>query len=130
MANVVIDGKEYPIKCNIKVMQAIQDKYKTLFNFELKVAGYEPAKNDDGTLMMRDGSPVMKLTEPSLEAIYSILPLMLEAAGNEKVELSEDILEFDIADIGSAMHEAYKECYERKNQQPVKGQTEKVTRKK
>ena len=51
--------------------------------------------------------------------IYTVLPLMLKVGGST-VDLADDALDFNIWDVADAMHEEFKGCFDRKNQQSLK----------
>lgn len=47
-AKVVLLGKAYPIKCDMLVLEKIQDKYQDMSEFENKLTGFLLSGNQDG----------------------------------------------------------------------------------
>lgn len=117
---VKIGNKTYPIKCNIEVLMEIQDEYDSISLFEMDILGFKLAHNVDGSVKRDDdGKPVLRKTEPKLNAIYKILPIMLKAGAKsdaEIPEISKDKINFDYIAVATAMHNEFERCFERKNQ--------------
>lgn len=88
--------KKYPIKCDLTVLEEIQEKYGTINEFELKLAGW-----------MKNEKKLVK-TEPSMKAIRFALPLMI----NEGI------------DIANELHDEFSRCFEVKNQSSTQEQEE------
>ena len=45
---IELSGEEFPIKCDILVLEKIQDKYEDLSEFENKLNGFTPAVDENG----------------------------------------------------------------------------------
>jgi len=89
MTKILINGKEYPIKCTNYVLAIIQDKYENLNDFELELSGKEPALDSKGNQKKdKEGNLLYKNGEPSLNAINFMLPLCV----NEGIEIEADEL--------------------------------------
>ena len=43
-----LSDKEYPIKCDMLVLERIQDEFGSLSDFENKLNGFVPAKDESG----------------------------------------------------------------------------------
>lgn len=136
MESVAIDGKEYPIKCDINVLIQIQERFENLSSFEMLLAGIKTAKDENGNVETdKNGKILFKRTEVSLKAINEILPCMLieaqEESGGDRKGLQEAFeairqVKFDINSVAVKMHTEYSKCFERKNAQSAK--EEKATR--
>ena len=76
---VILDGKEYPIRCDINVLVEIQEQYGNLNEFEMRIAGLRITKNPDGSVITdKDNKVVFERTEPSIKAIRDALTYMLK----------------------------------------------------
>lgn len=136
MESVVIDGKEYPIKCDINVLIRIQERFESMSSFEMLIAGIKVSKDAEGNIETdKNGKILFKRTEVSLKAINEILPCMLTEAqeenGKGREELEEAFeairqMKFNVNSVAVKMHTEYSRCFERKNAQSVK--EEKATR--
>lgn len=64
-----INGEAMPLACTLIVMEAITKKYGTIEEFLLKI--YKPKMDDES-------KEIVTMAMPDIDAIYSILPLMVE----------------------------------------------------
>lgn len=119
MERIQIGEKTYPIKIDLNVLEVIQDQYGSVHAFELDLIGIKLEKNDAG-------KEVLIKAEPSIKAIKTVLPLMInegleiEAAGTGKsydpVEeqqiIQECCIPFD--ELSQMIHEELKRCFGKK----------------
>ena len=126
---VILDGKEYPIRCDINVLVEIQEQYGNLNEFEMRIAGLRITKNHDGSVITdKDNKVVFERTEPSIKAIRDSLPYMLKEAAEGKVTEIVEALEavkyakFDLYDTALKIHTEYAKCFERKNAQSARSE--------
>ena len=129
--NVVrIGGHELPIKCDFAILQTLQEKFGTLKQFEQKLIGIDPIKDENGDpiyVIDEKGNESIKFktTEPSLKAISVALPLMInegrmqaEAQGEEpdNFDYKQAIKEadFSIIEVAVDLHNEYRRCFDRK----------------
>mgnify|MGYP006865367452 CR=1 FL=1 len=136
METVMLGGKEYPIKCDIDVLIKIQEQFDGLNAFEMLIGGFKTVKRADGSTVLDDkGIPLLERAEPSVRAIRTVLPYMLqEAAVTLKditpVDLSETDeaiknMHFDMMKVARAMYHEFNKCFERKNVSSAGSQEEK-----
>ncbi len=136
METVTLDGKEYPIKCDIDVLIEIQEQFDSLNAFEMLIGGFRTVKRADGSTELDDkGMPMLEMTEPSVRAIRTALPYMLqEAAAALKdvnpVDLAETAeaiknMRFNMLKVARAMYHEFSKCFERKNVSSAGSQEEK-----
>lgn len=64
-----INGEAMPLACTFNVLEAITKKYGTIEEFLLKI--YKPKMDDES-------KKIVTMAMPDIDAIYSILPLMVE----------------------------------------------------
>ena len=124
---VEIGGERHPIKCNIEVMAALQDKFGSLNAFEKAIIGLRDVYDDDGKPKRdEEGKQLFIVGEPSIKAVMEALPLMLRAGYDDALEQGEaserpDLrkaikdADFDYIKAANAIHDEFKRCYERKN---------------
>lgn len=123
---IELGEEKYPIKCDLAVLEEIQEKYGTINAFELKLAGW--VKNEEKKLVK---------TEPSMKAIRFVLPLMInegidiENAKNGKkrkhitdAELRELCTGVNVFDVANELHDEFSRCFEVKNQSSTQEQGE------
>lgn len=79
----ISDTLELPIKCDLYVLDMIQQKYGTVTDFEMKLAG-----------LRQDGKEIVKC-EPSANAVAFALPLMVMEGMD--IEKEEKGITYDIA---------------------------------
>lgn len=118
-----INSMKYPIKMNNYVLEAIQEEYGTVNEFEKKLVGIEEIENKDGEI-------IKKRVEPSIKAINFVLPLMvregmrLDAYNKKKdpdyIDDYEIIGKLNISfwEIAGILHEEMNRCFQSKKNQP------------
>lgn len=109
---IELAGESYPIKCDLAVLEAAQEEYGTLNEFERKLAGIEEAGR----------------TEPSVKAIRFALPLMINEGidienaieGGKRKHITEKELKLLLSDINvfviaNELHDEFSRCFVSKN---------------
>lgn len=87
LSRILIGDKTYPFRIDLNVLQQIQEEYGSINQFELDLIGIRHKKDIDGTpAYNEDGKAVMELTEPSIKAIITVLPM----AVNEGIIIEAD----------------------------------------
>lgn len=130
---IEICGSSYPVKCDLAVLEAIQDEYKKLTDFEDKLSGLIPTGKRDP-----EGRKLYKQGEPSIKAVRFVLPLMINEGidienriegGNRKhvseADLKEAMIRFNIFDIAHQLHLEFMKCFESKNRKSTQGEENK-----
>lgn len=120
--------KQYPIICDLNVLEVLQDKYGSVNNFERKLLGLVIQRNEKGEIIYKDdGDPLMLLMEPSIDAIETALLAMVKEGervsgyldGKEDVDFTDEIVILNECTIpfekmARILHEEYKKCFETK----------------
>lgn len=119
MERIRIGEKTYPIKIDLNVLEAIQELYGSVHAFELDLVGIKREEDDDG-------NEAVRIVEPSIRAIRTALPLMInegleiEASVTgkpyEPIEAQQIIQECYIPfdEISRIIHEEFKRCFGKK----------------
>lgn len=124
---IKIAGKLYPVIVDLNVLSGVQDVYGSVSEFERELLGVKFKKDKNGAqVYTKEGDPDIELVEPSIKAITTILPLMinegLELEARRKGEVFEPLEELDIIskvdiyfiDLAKMIHDEYKKCFETK----------------
>lgn len=125
LKRIMIGGKTLPIKIDLNVLEHIQNNYGTINEFERKILGIEAARDAEGKVIYgEDKKPVMVSVEPSIKAIKTVLPSMInEGLAIEAEELGKSweavsdqwvyancTIAFDT--LAEIIHEEFKRCFE------------------
>lgn len=127
LRRILLDGKTFPVKIDLNVLERIQEEYGSIYEFERKILGLEVARDDNGKVIYGDDKkPVMLSVEPSIKAINTVLPLMIneglaieaEETGRSW-ELVSDLWVFancsiDFNVLAKMIHKEFKRCFETK----------------
>lgn len=119
---ITLSGRDFPIRCDMKVLEEIQDKYSDLVKFENLIYPHTPAldkdgkqkKNKEGDLLYNIGMPNIKAVN---DALYFMVSEGLQVSGDEPVERNELLVYVDVSPqtIGEILAEEYDKCFVRKN---------------
>lgn len=127
LKRILIAGKTYPYKIDLNVLEAIQEGYGSISQFERDLLGYRFKKDENGAqVYSQEGEPVMYKVEPSIRAIRAALPaavnegLAIEAeeTGKEFTPISEEYImqnctiSFEL--LSRMLHDEFKRCFETK----------------
>lgn len=111
------DTTEVPIRCDLYVLRAIQDKYGTIESFERELVGMYKKENTS------ESKEQYEMREPSIEALLFAFPLMVrEGFRAEKEENGRDIPDMndmqlvlsirrDYRLIAEDIHEELRRCF-------------------
>ncbi len=125
LKRILINGKTYPIKMDLNVLETIQNEYGTINEFERDILGLKFAKDAEGKQLFNDeGEPRMIIGETSIRAIKVALPAMIneglaieaEEKGKEFEAVEETFVfrncnaSFEL--LGKMIHEEFRRCFE------------------
>ena len=126
--HIALSGTEYPIKCDLLVLERIQDKYKDLAEFENKLSGFVPGVDEDGEYTRNEeGRIIGYYGEPNMEALGDFLEWTVEegididreenGSEMETPERKKLIRSVDLAprELMEILREEFRRCFERKN---------------
>lgn len=124
LKRIQIGETDYPYKIDLNVLEQIQEAYGTVYEFERDLIGLDYLKDEEGKqLYDEEGYPRMYKKEPSIKAVRTVLPLMinegLEIEAEEKggtfsgvpdrMLLRECRISFER--LAEMIHEEFKRCF-------------------
>lgn len=123
LKRIRINGKEYPIRCNIRVLGEIQEVCGNLREFEIRIRGLEKQEEEGGAVSFRRGK------EPDYGLMVQILPLMVNEGISEARRRGEELEPLTTQEILEGLEEPpaqtaqmlfceYAACFTGKKQQP------------
>lgn len=136
-----LSGTKYPYKCDLFLLEKIQEEYKDLTEYENMLTGFIPNLDEDGEIVRNEeGLMIGRYGAPNLgflrEALYDMIAEGIEIAREkgEEYELpdKEHILrkvDMSPRELGEALHKEFLRCFERKNPKTTQGETKKTTEK-
>ena len=137
--HITLSGIEYPIKCDMLVLEKIQDKYKDLAEFESKLSGFVPGVDENGEYTRNDeGRIIGYYGEPNMEALGDFLFWTVEegidiereehGAEMEVPEKKKLIRSVDLAprELAEVLRMEFTRCFERKNGKPTQTKSKKT----
>lgn len=121
--HITLSGKEYPVKCDMLVLEKIQDKFEDISEFENRLMGFTPSKNADGTNKRDKNGNTLGITGvPDIRALNFALCEMvregLEIEGAKEIPSDKEILQsVDLTpqELSEKLHEEFILCFKRKN---------------
>ena len=126
---ICLNGKEYPVICNLNVLEVLQSKFGSVNQFEFKLLGLVIQRDDKHNILyQKNGDPVMLSTEPSIEAVKIALVEMVREGERVNAYLNEEQAHFtdpedllndcDIpfGKLAHILHDVYKRCFVSKKQ--------------
>lgn len=132
---VELSGEQYPIKCDMVVLEQAQEKYGNLTEFEAGLYKFTAKLDEDGNLVKNEaGLIVGTVDEPDMkvveDALYWMITEGLEIEAEEKGTELKTVTRKSLmrkADaspfaIAGALHDEFMKCYERKNVKTMQNQ--------
>lgn len=127
--HIELSGESYPIKCDLLVLEKIQDEYGDLSDFENKLTGFVPDIDEYGEYVRNEeGLLVGKRKTPEIKILRKMLIWMIEEGmeiEGEKNELSKNEImrkaDMSPGELGQILHEEFNRCFQRKNGQTTQG---------
>lgn len=129
MNRITLSGKEYPYKCDILVLEKIQEEYPDLSDFENRLSGFVPAREKDGTIKRNEeGFMLGTYGTPDIKTVNKTLCWMiqegLEIEADEKRKEYEPVSDKTIlrsvdlspSELGKILQEEFGRCFKRKNE--------------
>lgn len=111
---IELSGEKLPYRCDNYVLEAIQEDFDTLHNFELKLMGFK--ENEEGKVEIGG--------EPSIECVNRVFPIMVEEAYRSQDKEcpyteAQIVRLIDKAPIQMAVliQQEYRKCFETKKKE-------------
>lgn len=124
--HIKLSGEIYPIRCDMAVLEKIQDKYGDLIAFEDLIYKFEPKVDKNGNpVKSKEGLIVGTYGYPKISAVNDALYWFVEEGMDieepgKTISKKELIRNVDLTpiDLAKVVHDEYVRCFERKNAQP------------
>lgn len=126
MRYITLSGEKFPIRCDLLVLEKIQDEFGDIAGFENKLIGFIPAKEEDGTTKKdEEGRTVGISGPPDIHALLFALTSMTEEGlrcqgkdPEEKEKLAR-MVDMSPKELSAILHGEFMRCFQRKNQEPT-----------
>lgn len=122
MNYIELSGESYPIKCDMIVLEQLQDIFGSIEVFEEKILGYYVKKDENGEKVLdASGESVLVSKIPDPMAVGTALELFtaegLEIEEKPPVERKTLLRKVDkrYTDLAMELHAEFMRCFERKN---------------
>lgn len=123
--SIALSGSEYPVKCDMLVLEKVQEKYGDLSAFENRIRKFIPDTDDKGDYVKnKDGLIVGHYEYPDIAALmdltYWSICEGMEISGKEcELTRKELIRLIDVTplELSEIMHAEYIGAFQRKNPQ-------------
>lgn len=129
--HIELSGERYPIKCDLLVLEKIQDEYGDLSDFENKLTGFVPDVDEYGEYVRNEeGLLVGKRKTPEIKILRKALIWMIEEGmevegetGEHELNEKEIMRKADMppGELSRILHEEFNRCFQRKNGQTTQG---------
>lgn len=134
---IELSGEKYPYKCDLFLLEKIQEEYKDLSAYENMLTGFTPQRDDNGEIVRNEAGLMVGTYEtPNIgflkEALYNMISEGIEIAKEEGEEYElidkDSILrkvDMSPRELSELLHEEFSRCFVRKNPKTTQGKTEK-----
>lgn len=118
--HIVLSGEEYPIKCDLLVLEKLQEEFGSIWDFEHKLLNWDWKE--------KDGKKIKVAKLPDIHAVNFALPLMVHEGIDIANETADPKLSFvgdkellrqvdiPLMDIAGIIHDEFARCFPTKNQ--------------
>lgn len=133
---IELSGEKYPVKCDLVVLEKIQDEFGSLDVFEKKIYPWIPVLDEAGEKIRdENGNVETEFQMPDIPTVNTALFFMVnegeeieaEKEGREPRSYSRNEIarKVDISPVRLALklHEEYYRCFELKNEKTTQDQT-------
>lgn len=129
---IELSGDKYPLKCDILVLEKIQEEYGDLTEFENNLTGFVPKRDEEGEIVRNEeGFMVGVYGIPDAKTLRKTLMWMVQE-GLEIEGTQMEITEVDIArkvdmspvELGNILRDEFSKCFKRKNGETTQRETE------
>ncbi len=135
LSYIELSGEKYPIKCDLLVLEAIQEKFGSIDAFENGIMIWEPKLDENGEPVIEDGKEVMQGRIPDMKPLNEGLYLMVkegeairaEEVGEPQREITKEkiIRKVDMSprELAGLIHDEFYRCFYIKNGKTTQNQT-------
>lgn len=106
---VEINGKQYPIYCDLNVLELIQDNFVSINQFERDILGLTPIRDENGELVRDDNGALKQMQgEPKIKAIaFGLYVMIREGQRIKQRETGEEVEYITQEDIREGCRESF-----------------------
>lgn len=128
LSYVEFSGEKLPIKCDMVVLEKIQDKYENLSKYENMLSGFVPSTDENGEVIRNEEGhmvgtyeipKIAVLKEALLWMVQEGMEIEAEKNGDKFKGINENTVfrKVDISPqaLGQLLHKEFARCFERKN---------------
>lgn len=128
LSYIELSGKSYPIRCDILVLEKIQEKYDSLDSFESKLMTWEPEMDQEGNKIREENGDIKyrgKLPDAKVlnDALYWMVSEGEAVAAEEESRKPQAITREGIArkadltpiELANLLHDEFYRCFKSKN---------------
>lgn len=125
---IELSGKAYPIKCDLLVLEKIQEAYESISRFEQAIMTWEPELDADGNESIdKGGKTKYRFRFPEARAVNDALAWMVnegevlaaEQEGRTAVKYTREELsrkaDIPLTELANKLHDEFYRCFEIKN---------------
>ena len=125
---IELSGRKYPIKCDILVLEKIQNEFGDLSKFENSLSGFVPEVDEAGEYKRNEKGFLIGIYKtPDIRILNKALCWMvqegMEIEAEEKNEKAETFngkkllrgVDIPPSELGKRLHTEFSRCFERKN---------------
>lgn len=131
MNYIKLSGTEYPIRCDMLVLEKIQEEYGDISDFENKLLGFTPSRNKDGTVKKDDKGRQIGISGiPDIKAlnlaVYWMVNEGLEVEDRKGELLTKEkaarMIDYTPKELSELLHKEFMRCFQRKNGKTTQNQ--------
>lgn len=125
---IELSGKSYPIRCDILVLEKIQEKYDSLDDFESKLMTWEPELDEEGNKIREENGDIkyrgkLPYAKALNDALYWMASEGEAVAAEEESRKPQAITRDGIArkadltpiELANLLHDEFYRCFKSKN---------------
>lgn len=126
--SITLSGEKFPIKCDLAVLEKIQDAYGSIMAFEKQIYTFVPKLDDKGEIVTDENGMMIGnvVTPASITALFNALRWMVDEGCEILKDLGEPVPEYTpeklkrMVDmppyqLSEIVHNEFLRCFERKN---------------
>ena len=126
---IELSGKEYPIKCDLCVLEELQEEFGDLEIFESKLLGIRKVKNEDGSERQERKMPDMKAINTALYwMVREGMEIQAEKNGDAEALPSKKeflrMVDGPFLELAGTIYKEFLNCFVSKNTETTQRETE------
>lgn len=133
---IELSGEKYPVKCDLVVLEKIQDEFDSVDEFERRLIPWEPSLDEEGNVVKsKEGKILYKGKIPDIKAVNAALEYMVnegeeilaEREGRKPNFFSRETIarrvDISPANLADQLHDEFNRCFRIKNEKTTQNQT-------